>query len=98
MRFGSEGKQYLVSGSMAISNFRYMFVTLYNKRMFSDVGLTDPYDVTKNGDWTLDYQASIISNLYRDDGNGNADEGDNSGLSAAARSASTRIGWPPAAA
>lgn len=66
--FGADNKQYLASGAVAISMFRYMFVTVYNRNVFEDVGATDLYEVVKNGEWTLDYQYQLISDRYMDVG------------------------------
>jgi hypothetical protein len=41
--FGENSKQYLASGALAISMFRYMFVTVYNREAFEDLGETDLY-------------------------------------------------------
>ena len=66
--FGPQNKQYLASGAVAISMFRYMFVTVYNRDVFEDLGETDLYEVVKNGEWTLDYQYEIIRDRYQDIG------------------------------
>ncbi len=66
--FGENSKQYLASGALAISMFRYMFVTVYNREVFEDLGETDLYEVVKNGEWTLDYQNQIIADRYQDSG------------------------------
>ena len=66
--FGENSKQYLASGALAISMFRYMFVTVYNREVFEDLCETDLYEVVKNGEWTLDYQNQIIADRYQDSG------------------------------
>ena len=66
--FGENNKQYLASGALAISMFRYMFVTVYNREVFNDLGETDLYEVVNNGEWTLDYQNQIIADRYQDTG------------------------------
>ena len=66
--FGENNKQYLASGAIAISMFRYMFVTVYNREVFEDLGETDLYEIVKNGEWTLDYQNQIIADRYQDTG------------------------------
>ncbi len=60
--FTDEDMQFLVSGPIAISMFRLMYLTLYNKQMFEDYGLPDLYETVKAGEWTLDYQYELISN------------------------------------
>ena len=64
--FTEDNKQYLVTGSAAISIFRYMYLTIYNKQMFAEYQLPDLYDTVRNGDWTLDYQYEILQNKYMD--------------------------------
>lgn len=66
--FGENNKQYLASGAIAISMFRYMFVTVYNREVFQDLGETDLYEVVNNGEWTLDYQHQLIADRYQDTG------------------------------
>ena len=66
--FGENNKQYLASGALAISMFRYMFVTVYNREVFESIGEDDLYEIVKNGEWTLDYQNQIISDRYLDIG------------------------------
>ncbi len=66
--FGENNKQYLASGALALSMFRYMFVTVYNREVFNDLGETDLYEVVNNGEWTLDYQHKIIADRYQDTG------------------------------
>lgn len=80
--FGPNNKQYLASGALALSMFRYMFVTVYNREVFEDMGETDLYEVVKNGEWTLDYQNQIIADKYLDIGEtpNRVDEKDRFGL------------------
>lgn len=61
-----DGKQFLATGSMALSLFRYMFITIYNKVLFEAKGQQDLFDVVKNYEWTLEYQQSIIQDTYVD--------------------------------
>lgn len=75
--FTTDNKQYLVTGSAAISIFRYMYLTIYNKEMFTEYKLPDLYETVSNGDWTLDYQFQIIQDMYMDtNGNSENDEED----------------------
>ncbi len=74
--FTADNKQYLVTGSAAISIFRYMYLTIYNKQMFQEYKLPDLYETVSNGEWTLDYQFQIIQDMYMDDGNSKNDEAD----------------------
>ncbi len=62
--FTDEHMQFLASGPIAISMFRYMYLTLYNKTLLSDYKIPDLYETVKAGEWTLDYQYSITNGKY----------------------------------
>ena len=75
--FTDANMQFLASGPIAISMFRFMYLTLYNKTLFNDNKIPDLYETVKAGDWTLDYQYSIAKDHYVDkDGNAKASDGD----------------------
>lgn len=76
-----DGKQYSATGMIALSNYRFAFVTAFNKDAFDDRSLPYLYEVVENGEWTLDYQATLAENFYRDlNGNGDKDKDDFYGL------------------
>ncbi len=62
--FTDANMQFLASGSMTLSMYRLMYFTLYNKELYEDYHIQDLYDVVMNGEWTLDYQYSIIKDKY----------------------------------
>jgi len=73
--------QYMCTGSIALTLYRYMFVTFFNKNMFEESNVGNMYEVVENGNWTLDRQYEIASGFYRDiNGNGSADLGDRFGF------------------
>jgi hypothetical protein len=75
--FTDSEMQFLASGPIAISMFRFMYLTLYNKTLFKDNKIPDLYETVSAGDWTLDYQYSIVKDHYVDsDGDQKASEGD----------------------
>ena len=77
MTFTENNMQFLASGTMAISMYRFMYMTLYNKTLFKDNKLPDLYDIVIAGDWTLDKQLSLSKNHYIDaDYDGNVSSGD----------------------
>lgn len=79
--FTSDDRQYLASGSLALTMFRLMFFTIYNQKVREDRQMEDLYDVVKRGDWTLDYQYNMITGLYDDsDGDGERTETDTYGF------------------
>ena len=71
----------MCTGSIALTLYRYMFVTFFNKNMFEESNVGNMYEVVENGNWTLDRQYEIASGFYRDiNGNGSADLGDRFGF------------------
>ena len=70
--------QFFVTGPMSLSYYRYMFVTMFNKRLLEDEGMGDElYEVVENGEWTIDYMTSIAERFYRDlNGSGSRDAAD----------------------
>jgi hypothetical protein len=75
--FTDEDIQFLASGPIALSMYRFMFLTIYNKVLFGEYQVEDLYDTVHNGDWTLDYQYAIVKDHYYDaDGDQKHSEGD----------------------
>ncbi len=62
------GRQYLVSGKLTISWYRYQIVTFFNRNMFLENNVDYLYDTVLNGEWTLAKMAEVASNFYKDDG------------------------------
>lgn len=77
----SQDRQYMASGSVALSMFRLMFFTIYNQRILENNQMEDLYTVVKNGDWTLDYQYNMIAGMYVDsDGDNERSDADTYGF------------------
>ncbi len=77
MTFTSDKKQFLATSPAAISLFRLTYLTIYNRSFFEDRGIADLYDVVAAGEWTLDYQKTVLSGIWEDrDGNNAPDEND----------------------
>ncbi len=71
------GAQYLCSGAILLSYYRFIFVTFFNVDMFNDAGIELLYDTVEKGEWTLEKQFVLTEQLYKDNnGNGESDEGD----------------------
>ena len=69
--------QYLTTGAISLSMYRYMFVTFFNQTLFEQKGQASLFDAVDSGEWTLDYQLGLLDVFYDDlNGNGQADEGD----------------------
>ena len=76
-----QGAQFCGLSSALLSQYRFAFVTLFNKDLFTEVGQPFLYEAVENGSWTLDKQISLIPLFHRDNGNGEQDEqGDVYGL------------------
>jgi len=76
-----QGAQFTLLGDALLSQYRFAFVTLFNKDLFTDVGQPYLYEEVENGTWTLDRQISLIPLFHKDNGNGKQDEdGDVYGL------------------
>ena len=75
------GAQYAVSGDMVLSLYRFAFVTIFNKHLFTEANQPYLYDYVENGSWTLDQQIRLVPLFERDNGNALQDtEGDIYGL------------------
>ena len=76
-----QGAQFCGLSSALLSQYRFAFVTLFNKELFTNVGQPFLYEAVENGSWTLDKQISLVPLLHQDNGNGEQDEqGDVYGL------------------
>ena len=74
-------KQFSATGMIALSTYRFAFVTMFNKPQFDDKGIPYLYEAVANDEWTLDYQAKIAEDFYQDlNGDGKKDEEDFYGL------------------
>ena len=73
--------QFAGLSSALLSQYRFAFVTLFNKDMFTDHSQPFLYEYVENGTWTLDKQISLVPLFHQDNGNGVQDEeGDIYGL------------------
>ena len=74
-------QQYVATGAASLTLRRFIFVTFFNKDLATYYNLENLYDVVKEGRWTLDYQADIISNMWtEEDGESGKTEGDSYGF------------------
>lgn len=72
-----QGMQHTATGMIALSTYRFVFVTMFNKDAFDNKSVPYLYDAVSAGEWTLDYQATLAEDFYQDiNGSGKADEGD----------------------
>ena len=74
-------KQYSATGMIALSTYRFAFVTMFNKNQFDDKSVPYLYEAVNNNEWTLDYQSALADDFYQDlNGDGKKDEDDFYGL------------------
>ncbi len=77
MTFTSSNLQFVATSPIAISIFRMGYLTIFNRDLFKDYQISDLYEVVENGEWTLDYQYSLIKDIYVDtDGDSKKSAGD----------------------
>lgn len=73
--------QYLTTGAISLSYYRFIFATFFNKDMFDEHSVPYLYDVVQDGKWTIDYQHEITQKFYSDlNGNNTPDEADQFGF------------------
>lgn len=68
-----QGAQFCGLSSALLSQYRFAFVTLFNKDLFTDVGQPFLYEAVENGSWTLDKQIELVPLFHQDNGNGTQD-------------------------
>ncbi len=74
-------RQYTATGMIALSIYRFAFVTMFNKDEFDNKSVPYLYEAVSNNEWTLDYQAQLAEDFYQDlNGNSKKDEEDFFGL------------------
>ena len=59
-------RQYVASGAYSLSMYRNMYITLYNKDLFTANGLEDLYDIVLRNEWTYAKQAEMARGVYND--------------------------------
>ena len=64
-----KGTQYVLTGSMLLSIYRFAYATVFNQKLFDDAGQKYLYEYVDNGTWTLDKQISLTPIFHRDNGN-----------------------------
>lgn len=75
------GMQYIASGAIALSFYKFTWVTLVNDDMLnSHEGAPDLIQAVKDGKWTIEYQRTITTNYYDDKGAYGKDDDDIVGL------------------
>ena len=77
MTFTESELQFVATSPTAISIFRMGYLTIFNRDLFKDYRIPDLYEAVENGEWTLDYQYSLIKDVYVDvNGDSKKNKGD----------------------
>ncbi len=69
-----QGKQYMATGAMLITMYRFAFVTVFNQDLFIERDQPFLYEYVENGTWTLDKQISLVPIFHEDNGNSKQDK------------------------
>lgn len=74
-------KLYTITGDIATSATRFLFVTFFNKNLVNEYQIENPYDMVSDGTWTYDTMLNIVKDIYNDlNSDGLRDENDFYGL------------------
>ena len=66
--------QYLITGKMSLTYYRYMMAVLFNRRIFQDKNIPMPYQTVYDGNWDLAEMKKLAIDAYTDlNGNGRID-------------------------
>ena len=77
MTFTGDDLQFVATSPIAISIFRRGYLTIFNRDLMTDYQIPDLYETVFNGGWTLDYQYSLVKDIYVDaDGDSKESAGD----------------------
>ncbi|MGM9684047.1 MAG: hypothetical protein ACI3XQ_10675 [Eubacteriales bacterium] len=75
------GRLYLATGDINGSYVSDVYCIYFNQTLIKDNKLEDPYQLVRNGEWTLEKMETMIKGLYKDlDSNQTASDGDRYGL------------------
>lgn len=70
-------KLYFIYGNLHLQYYEALYTIIFNKTIFADLSLDDPYSLVKDNKWTLDQYLSVITAVTRDvngDGKMNAQD------------------------
>ena len=77
MTLTSDNKQFIATSPAALSLFRLTYLTIFNRDLFTERKIPDLYETVANGDWTFEYQLSLIQDSWVDsDGDGKVSKDD----------------------
>lgn len=72
---------YTITGDLAVSATRFLFVTFFNKDLVKEYQINDPYKMVADGTWTYDTMLATVKSIYKDvNSDGERDENDFYGM------------------
>ena len=74
------GKVYFMNGDINILDNDVTWIMIFNKKMVADNDLEEPYQLVKDGKWTLDKFYEYVKTVSKDNGDGKYDENDTYGF------------------
>ena len=75
--FVLNGKLFLAGGALSIQTIANIQCIFFNQNLIDDFAMDSPYELVKNGEWTLDTLLSLSEDIYSDlngDGQANPDD------------------------
>lgn len=61
-----DGKLFFVSGDISTNLLYKMYANFFNKTILADYNLEDPYQLVKDGKWTIDKMFEMATGVYKD--------------------------------
>lgn len=75
------GNLYFATGDIVLGNYLNAYCMYFNHQLIGTLDMENPYELVKNGKWTLETVRTMSAEAYSDlNGNAKADEGDRFGL------------------
>lgn len=75
------GEQYIGMSDILLNDKQRTYITIMNKGLLNQYNLEAPYDLAREGKWTLDRMRTMAETVLKDlDGNGTMDANDQFGL------------------
>ena len=75
------GQMYMMFNNISYNNLASTRIMFFNKDMMTDMGMAFPYDMVREGSWTMDAMISMVDQAYVDtNGNGEKDDDDQHGF------------------
>lgn len=60
------GKYYLTTGDITPTYCSFVYCVYFNEQMVNSLGLSNPYELVRNNEWTLENMAVMTKDVYQD--------------------------------